>query len=49
MADNLPLSSIIEVALQRAKSEQQLAYVMSLAETIYHLEECFAAESAPAR
>ena len=46
MSDKLPLSSVIEVALQRAESTEQLDYVLSLAETIFHLEECYAAESA---
>ena len=46
MGYNLPLSSIIEVALQNATSHKQVAYCLKLSATIELLERCYQLDSA---
>ena len=46
MRHNLPLSTVIEVALQHVKTQKQLDYVMKLSKQIDLLEQCYTLESA---
>lgn len=43
---NLPLSSIIEVALQNAKNQNQIEHCLKLSAKIEELERCYQQDSA---
>ena len=45
MANNLPLSMILEVAVQRATNRKQVQYVLNYMAKIEQLEKCYAAQS----
>ena len=43
---NQPLATVLEVAFQRATTEEQLAFLFDLAAKLDHLETCFELEAA---